>query len=119
MSELQIYLLFVLLPGLDEGALLPILTGLIVILISSFVLIPYYCDKSLKIPDEAAKKAGGAFKAGVAILSCGWLMAVSLPNEREIKTMVGAYVVTNIEGVNRLPANIIKAANKFLEDYTE
>jgi hypothetical protein len=45
------------------------------------------------------------------------LISSALPSERQLKYILGGYVVTNIVGLNELPPNIIKAANKFLEDY--
>jgi uncharacterized BrkB/YihY/UPF0761 family membrane protein len=45
------------------------------------------------------------------------LISSALPNERQLKYILGGYVFTNIAGLNELPPNILRAANKFLEDY--
>ena len=50
-------------------------------------------------------------------LSCLMLAAV-LPSSQQLYTIAGGYYATNIEGVKDLPPNVIKAANKFLEDFT-
>jgi hypothetical protein len=38
-----------------------------------------------------------------------------IPSEKALYKIIGAYAVTNIEGVEKLPPNIVKAANNFLE----
>ena len=52
------------------------------------------------------------------ILVCGFI-GVLIPGERAMYTIVGGYIATNIEDVEKLPANTVKALNKLLEDYTE
>jgi hypothetical protein len=38
-----------------------------------------------------------------------------IPSEKSMYKIIGAYAVTNIEGIEQLPPNIVKAANNFLE----
>lgn len=47
------------------------------------------------------------------------LISNLIPNEKQMYTLVGGYYVTNIEGIDKLPKNIVGAANKFIETYTE
>ena len=56
-----------------------------------------------------------------------WLIAASIlwgvllfvPSEKAMKYIIGGYLVTNIEHIDELPPNLVKAANRFLEEYTE
>lgn len=43
------------------------------------------------------------------------LVFVTLPSERQMYVMAGAYAVTNIEGISKLPENAVGAANAWLE----
>lgn len=43
----------------------------------------------------------------------------TLPSSKQAWMIVGAYVATNIEGIDKLPKNTVKALNQFLEQYTE
>lgn len=49
-----------------------------------------------------------------APLLTGILSAVT-PTTPQLWTMVGGYTATNIEGVEKLPPNLVKAVNRFLE----
>jgi len=40
-----------------------------------------------------------------------------IPTQKMMMYMIGGYAVTNIEGIEKLPKNVIGAANKFLEDF--
>jgi hypothetical protein len=42
------------------------------------------------------------------------MLSVIIPREKQMYTILGGYAVTNIEGVNQLPANIVNAANAYL-----
>lgn len=48
-----------------------------------------------------------------AILSM--LIGAAIPNERQMYVIIGGYAATNIEGINKLPANLVGAANAYLE----
>ena len=41
-----------------------------------------------------------------------------VPTKEEMTYIVGGYFVTNVEDIEKLPPNLVKSANKFLEDYT-
>lgn len=42
-----------------------------------------------------------------------------VPDKEEMYTIIGGYFVTNIEGIDKLPENVIESANKFLEEYNK
>lgn len=52
----------------------------------------------------------------IAAVICLFIVA-ALPSTDSAWKMIGAYVVTNIDGVGDLPPNLIDAANVFLEQY--
>ncbi len=47
------------------------------------------------------------------------LMQIILPTSKQAYTILGGHYVTNIENVEKLSPNMVKAANKFLEVYVE
>jgi len=44
-------------------------------------------------------------------------IAVFIPSGKQMMYMIGGYAATNIEDVEKLPKNVVNAANKFLESY--
>lgn len=46
-------------------------------------------------------------------------IATAVPSSKNAWIMAGAYVATNVEGVKELPPNVLKALNRFLEQYVE
>ena len=55
------------------------------------------------------------FSAVLVVLSS--LASVLIPDEEQMWYIVGGYAVTNVEGIQELPENIVGAANAFLEKY--
>ena len=53
-------------------------------------------------------------------IPCLVLLALSvfIPSSKQMVYMIGGYAATNVEGVERLPKNVVSAANRFLEQYT-
>lgn len=49
-----------------------------------------------------------------AVIFC--LIGNVIPSKEDIKWIIGGYVVTNIEGVEKLPSNLVEAANTWLEE---
>lgn len=47
------------------------------------------------------------------------IVAGLIPSERQMYAIIGGYYVSNIDGVDKLPKNTVKAMNKFLEKYSE
>lgn len=68
--------------------------------------------------DAAMLKTIHTFRRLVPIGLVFVTLGILIPPPRAIYTTIGVYVVTNIDGIENLPPNLVKAANKFLEDYT-
>jgi hypothetical protein len=47
-----------------------------------------------------------------------WLAGILIPSEKQMMYLIGGYAATNVENIEKLPKNVVDAANKFLEDYT-
>lgn len=45
------------------------------------------------------------------------LFGALLPSEKQIYLIIGGAYATNIDGIEKLPANVVKAANAFLDQY--
>ena len=118
MSIFLLWLLITVLPGLDW------LTGLFGFLswIAVFILSGVTCFVYIDADDDDREKTlpfvKTAWKVIAPLAITLPLLAACIPDNDEMKYIVGGYFVTNIETVNELPENIVKSANKFLEDYT-
>lgn len=44
-----------------------------------------------------------------------WFDIGGFPKASQMNMIVGGYYVTNLENIDKLPPNILKAANKYLE----
>ena len=42
---------------------------------------------------------------------------VMTPTKSQMVYLVGGYFVTNVDGIKKMPPNIVKSANKFLEEH--
>lgn len=47
------------------------------------------------------------------------VLSIIIPTEKQMYTLAGGYYVANIEGIDKLPKNVVGAVNKFIETYTE
>lgn len=47
------------------------------------------------------------------------VIAALIPTNKQMMYMIGGYAATNVENIEKLPKNVVNAANKFLETYTE
>ncbi len=47
------------------------------------------------------------------------LLSALVPTKDDAMKIVGGYYITNIENIDNLPPNIVKAVNKFIEEYLE
>jgi hypothetical protein len=54
-------------------------------------------------------------KWGFATIVCSGLLAVLIPSEKQLYFIAGGYAATNITGIDKLPENVVKAANDWLE----
>lgn len=117
----QIWLLFVV-PEIASfvNVISVIFTSIVAFaLIGACVLL---CLKRSKTrPDEGyinATKAFLKFLIPLYVIVCVVALLSSLvPTKSDIIKIVGGYYITNIENLDKLPPNAVKAANKFLDDY--
>ncbi len=72
--------------------------------------------------DDDKKIAAGLLRATKYITPAALILmtvGVAIPSKSGLYTIVGGYYATNLEGAKDLPPNILKAANKFLEQYNQ
>ena len=121
MGLLNLYLLFSLLPNLGNffGVISVLSAGLsfLAVLFGSMQETESY--KSKEENDLICSSRSFCLKwsfrlAVIAIIS--FFINTLIPGEKAIYKIIGAYTVTNIEGVDKLPSNFVKVANDFLEN---
>lgn len=54
---------------------------------------------------------------GIKVCLIPLLLSFALPSTNDWKLIVGGYYVTNIQGIEQLPPDIVLAAHKFLKEY--
>jgi hypothetical protein len=98
---------------------LPIIGGLLQVVGSVTSLLLTIVVVCLTVENEQElpiyKPATRALVIMLTLTLVGWFT----PTTKGMYTLVGGYVVANTQGVADLPPNMVKAANKFLEQYTE
>ncbi len=104
MSLFTLYLITIL-P--EIGATLSILGILFFIVFASLTFIVF-----LEGVDEYKKRVLKFLKISFFVLFIG----VLIPTSDSMKYIIGGYVITNIEGIEKLPKNLIKYANTILEE---
>lgn len=111
-----LWLLIVVIPGIN-GLLNTINIAIFVIacivLLCAGLLIMF---DSISNTDDLIKKIK-KFKYAAVIWFISCVFVGLLPDKEQITYLVGGYFVTNIEDINKLPPNLIKSANQFLENY--
>lgn len=120
MDFLTLYFI-VILPSLKSA----IIALAAIVLIASIVMgVAYFIQGDIVYGDSDKKKA--LFKSGRSYLKKGaiifapiLLLASFIPSEKQMMYLIGGYAATNVENIEKLPKNMVNAANKFLEDYTE
>ena len=115
MSLPFLYLIFCVLPSAAGWVGAFTVLGIITLVILSIVLL---CLKSTEY-DEDDKAKSAATVAYMKKLS-GFIILLAifdvfLPDQSQIYTITGAYAVTNNAEMAKLPDNILKAANGYLE----
>lgn len=114
MDLFELYLLSAI-PSL--GVLVSLIS--ILSLVASAVIFIFYSINRFEEHSENEKaKTDTYFKRFLFLPKVGLvlaLVAVLIPNERQLYFIAGGYVASNAEGVEKLPDNISKAANAWLE----
>ena len=114
MSIFMLWLLLVVLPGLKDVVIpIAILSGMAILVVSLTV---NYDDGSMS--EHTARKCWNVVRALVFTVFVCMVLTAILPSRSDVYTIAGAYLVTNVENIEKLPANVVTAANKLLEDYT-
>ena len=112
MTIAQLYLFMVILPNLHEFTSSPILFIPIFALIGGVTAVI-----AGTVNDEpAVSKIGGrSIKYAALIFSILSISFCISPSNSQIYTMAGGYAATNTKDIAKLPDNIVKAANAWLE----
>ena len=115
MSVFELWLLFTL-PQIGELIVVLSLSGLILSLFVGAVLFAVGRDDN----DLGVTAAGKKLMTRVApMLVAAIVVGTLIPSPENMKYIVGGYVATNADSIENLPDNLAKAANKFLEDYSD
>ncbi len=119
MSIFNLYLITILPNIRDFFTFLSI--GILIIFLIIMLVTSLTVDFSLeKATEEAAKKVRrdtlSNYKLFISLFLIFSIFSVLIPTERQIYQIVGGYSVTNIEGISKLPANLVGVANKYLEE---
>lgn len=108
MSLFTLYLITTLLPNLHEA-------GSAITSICAFIIA--FSGLTCFMAFDKEDKATGikVIKYALIPFIIGGAFTILTPDSTQIYALVGGSFATNIEGVNKLPANVVKAANDFLE----
>lgn len=120
MSLFTLYLISVL-PGFSGLA-----SGIGWFLITYFTI--WFLGATLGDYDDYNEKTKGSRKRSLiinfkkwgvlSIIAC-FLFSALIPSEKQLYTIAGGYMATNTTGIDKLPDNIVKAANSWLEKIAE
>ena len=75
-----------------------------------------YNDEPKKEKLRESRNKVMKFIAAPALL---FLIATFIPTSKQMMYLIGGYAATNVENIEKLPKNVVNAANKFLESYTD
>jgi hypothetical protein len=78
-------------------------------------MVPLWHTEDIDFVDVARKCR---LKLIIIVTLTSWFVSGLIPTTKEAYIIAGGYYVTNLEGVEKLPPNVVKAANKFIEQYT-
>lgn len=114
MSVPLLYLLFVVLPSFSCFLSTICVFGILSVIIFGL------CWAFNLPPDGASDEARGAaflknLRLSVVVVVVAGFLCCFLPDEKAVYTIAGAYAVTNDEELAKLPNNVIRAANDYLE----
>lgn len=86
-----------------------------IVIVMLFVAACSFIAEKRAIWDNAPKKLL------TSILVVGFVLngvSAMIPKEKQMMMLAGTYFVSNIEGIDKLPPNIIKSINSALENYS-
>jgi hypothetical protein len=108
MSVFELYLIFTVLPAINGVAFTVLLFG-------GFSLIGLI----IFIEELGEDRVNKIIQYLKVILPIALILVVIIPSESQLKYIIGGSYVTNIENIEKLPPNMIDAANQFLEKMNE
>lgn len=117
MTLLELYLIFTLPEikavafGISVGAGMCFLLGAAANMISA--------TESSALATAFGKSVSYWFRVATIILIISLPISIFTPSAETMRWMIGGYIVTNIEGIEKLPPNLVNMANRFLEEYGE
>lgn len=110
MTLMQLYFFTVILPNLYK--MCDFLSGALIVVAIIFCVIAF-------LVIEQDNTARVLFRTAIKLCISAiilFLIEIPLPNDKQLYTLAGAYVVTNTKDINKLPNNVVKAANAWLEN---
>lgn len=115
MSILELYLLNVL---FQLGGILSVAAGVFFLLLPFVLLIGLLHIDAEFYGDERKQRKATLFKftkvmASVAVICL--LTSIFIPSKEQAIWIAGGHIATNAEGIEKLPDNVVRAANAFLE----
>lgn len=115
MSLFTLYLIITVIPSLN--ILFTISTIVMVIVATITLVVGLQLVDDCDFKNKEGQFVIKAIKRTVTGLIISVLMCIATPSKEQIYTIVGGYAVTNVEGIDKLPKNMVAAANKFLEEF--
>lgn len=115
MNFVELYVLLVILPGIDDAFNVVAVLSLVGFVVATALFLVLTTAEDLWTDQDWTR---GARKWGIRVASVCFLftaIAIVSPSEEQLQKIIGGYVVTNIEGIEQLPENLVDYANKFLE----
>lgn len=79
------------------------------------VMVLFLAGEGDDVPAGITKARNLALKIALPCL----IIATLIPGEKQLYMIAGGYVATNTAGVEKLPDNLVKAANNWLEKLAE
>lgn len=115
MSGLEIYLMFVFIPNLQNLGQFGLLAGLITIAASGFL--GMFSESAFGEAERKLKaSAKRCLRVGVVVAIIGVTAAALIPTRQDMAAIVVVPTITNSEEFKALPNNILKKINDFLAE---
>ena len=113
MSLWMLYIIIVLVPSISSAATGILIAGFIIGVIAISIGPVVF----MEMENEFVATAKTFIKPYIYIMGISAIICVVAPDREDMAYMVGGYFVTNVEQVEKLPDNLVNAANRYLEDY--
>ena len=114
MDAWLLYIFLVALPNLTSAVKVSILVCGVLL---AGLIIGYFVSLGDDTP-EIHTKVKKFLKIAASSFAVFFIIIVLSPSRSQIVYLIGGYYVTNIEEIGDIPPNLVRAANKFLEDFS-